>query len=175
LLDLNKLAVSGWSMSGRSAQRAAFVALCPYLNNPQLNHSSTVLIFSGENDAIAPPSQQANIHYNQTPSTTNKILFEIKNGNHYVANLPNGGDGAVGKIALSWIKLYLERNNCYCSLLKDHISSNPIATSVIQENFECESLAVNNEELPIKVYPNPAKKWLMYRFTKTYITKYFQH
>ena len=78
MLDLNKLAVSGWSMSGRSAQRAAFVALCPYLNNPQLNHSSIVLIFSGENDAIAPPAQQANIHYNQTPSTTNKILLKLK-------------------------------------------------------------------------------------------------
>ena len=165
LLDLNKLAVSGWSMGGGGAQRAAVidntiaavVALCPYLNNPQLNHSSPVLIFSGENDAIAPPSQQANIHYNQTPRTTNKVLFEIKNGNHYVANSPNGGDGAVGKIALSWIKLYLEGDNCYCSPLKDHISSNPVATSVIQENFECESLAVNNEELAIKVYPNPAK------------------
>ena len=165
LLDLNKLAVSGWSMGGGGAQRAAVidntiaavVALCPYLNNPQLNHSSPVLIFSGENDTIAPPSQQANIHYNQTPRTTNKVLFEIKNGNHYVANSPNGGDGAVGKIALSWIKLYLEGDNCYCSPLKDHISSNPVATSVIQENFECESLAVNNEELAIKVYPNPAK------------------
>ena len=78
MLDLNKLAVSVWSMSGRSAQRAAFVALCPYLNNPQLNHSSIVLIFSGKNDAIAPPSQQANIHYNQTPSTTNKILLKLK-------------------------------------------------------------------------------------------------
>lgn len=165
LLDLNKLAVSGWSMGGGGAQRAAVidntiaavVALCPYLNNPQLNHSSPVLIFSGENDAIAPASQQANIHYNQTPSATNKVLFEIKNGDHYAANSPDGGDGAVGRMALSWIKLYLEGNNCYCSLLTDHISSNPIAASVIKENFECESLVVNNEELAIKVYPNPAK------------------
>jgi hypothetical protein len=67
------------------------------------------------------------------------------------------GGGAVGRIALSWITLYLEGNNCYCSLLKDPILSNPIAASVIKKNFECEAFAVNNEELVIKVYPNPAK------------------
>ena len=181
LLDLNKLAVSGWSMGGGGAQRAAVidntiaavVALCPYLNDPQLNHSSPVLIFSGENDAIAPPAQQANIHYNQTPSTTNKVLFEIKNGNHYVANSPNGGDGAVGRLALSWITLYLEGNNCYCSLLKDHITSNPIATSVIKQNFECESLAVNNEELAIKVYPNPVKNFINVQIYKNVHYKVF--
>ena len=92
-LNLDQLAVSGWSMGGGGAQRAAVldntiagvVALCPYLNNPQLNHQSPVLIFSGEDDTVAPPSQHANIHYNVTPNTTDKLLFEIANGNHSVA------------------------------------------------------------------------------------------
>lgn len=146
-LNLDQLAVSGWSMGGGGAQRAAVldnsiagvVALCPYLNNPQLNHKSPVLIFSGENDLIAAPSQHADIHYNVTPNTTDKVLFEIKNGNHYVANTPNGGGGAVGRIALSWLKLYVEQNDCYCTLLTDNLLMDSPVVSKVEQDFECES------------------------------------
>ncbi len=162
-LNLDQLAVSGWSMGGGGAQRAAVldntiagvVALCPYLNNPQLNHDSPVLIFSGENDTVAPPSQHADIHYNQTPITTDKLLFEVANGNHSVANTPNGGDGAVGKLALSWLKLYVEGNDCYCPLLTDELLVNPPSASKVEQDFECQLLGVDTEELSIGFYPNP--------------------
>ena len=116
-LNLNQLAVSGWSMGGGGAQRAAVlddrisgvVALCPYLLNANLNHESSLLIFSGENDPTAPPGIHADIHYDSTPNETNKLLFEIDNGNHSVANSPNGGNGIIGKIALTWLKLFLPR------------------------------------------------------------------
>ena len=161
--NLNQLAVSGHSMGGGAAQRAAVldnsiagvVALCPWLPNPQLNHQSPVLIFSGENDAIAPPSQHADIQYNITPNTTDKLLFEIANGDHFVANTPNGGGGSVGQIALSWLKLYVEENDCYCPLLTDDLLVNPPAASKVEQDFECELLAVNNQELVIGLYPNP--------------------
>ena len=164
-LNLDQLAVSGWSMGGGGAQRAAVldntiagvVALCPYLNNPQLNHQSPVLIFSGEDDTVAPPSQHANIHYNVTPNTTDKLLFEIANGNHSVANTPNGGDGSVGKIALSWLKLYVEENDCYCPLLTDELLVNPAAASNVAQDFDCELLGINKQELAIGLYPNPTK------------------
>jgi len=162
-LNLDQLAVSGWSMGGGGAQRAAVldntiagvVALCPWLPNPQLDHQSPVLIFSGENDAVAPPSQHADIHYNNTPDTTDKLLFEIANGNHSVANTPNGGNGAVGKIALSWLKLYVEENDCYCPLLTDELLVNPPAASKVEQDFECELLGINEQELAIGIYPNP--------------------
>lgn len=164
-LNLNQLAVSGWSMGGGGAQRAAVldnsiagvVALCPYLNSPSLNHDSPVLIFSGQNDAVAPPLLHANIHYNVTPNTTNKVLFEVANGDHSVANTPNGGNGAVGKIALSWLKQYVEGNNCYCPLLTDDLLLDPPAASKLELNFECELLGLNNHELVIGYYPNPTK------------------
>jgi pimeloyl-ACP methyl ester carboxylesterase len=164
-LNLNQLAVSGWSMGGGGAQRAAVldntiagvVALCPYLTNPQLNHTSPVLIFSGQVDTVAPPSQHANIHYNVTPNTTDKLLFEIANGNHSVANSPTGGNGAVGKIALSWLKLYVEGNDCYCTLLKDALLVNPPAASNVAQNFECSALGITNPELVFGFYPNPKK------------------
>jgi hypothetical protein len=167
-LNLNQLAVSGWSMGGGGAQRAAVldhsisgvIALCPWLPNPQLVHQSPVLIFSGENDTVAVPSQHANIHYNKTPNTTDKLLFEVANGNHYVANTPNGGGGAVGKIALSWLQLYVAKNNCYCPLLKDHLLADAPAASQVSQGFECASLGISAPKLTIELYPNPIKNSL---------------
>lgn len=164
-LDVDKFAVSGWSMGGGGAQRAAVldntikgvVALCPYLNNPSLNHDSPVLIFSGQNDNVAPPAQHANIHYNVTPNTTDKLLFEVKNGDHSVANTPNGGNGAVGKIALSWLKLYVDENDCYCPLLTDSLLVDPPAASKVESSFECELLGIADNKFDISVYPNPTQ------------------
>ena len=184
-LNLNQLAVSGWSMGGGGAQRAAVldttiagvVALCPWLPNPRLNHQSPVLIFSGENDPTAPPVQHADIHYNQTPNTTDKILFEIANGNHSVANTPKGGGGYVGKVALSWLKLYVEKNDCYCPLLTDTLLVSPLIASKLEQDFKCELLetdttkkdtsavnpllkeenVIHNDLSVIRVYPNPTK------------------
>jgi hypothetical protein len=167
-LNLNQLAVSGWSMGGGGAQRAAVldnsiaavVALCPYLNNAQLNHQSPLLIFSGENDTVAPPSQHADIHYNTTPNSTNKLLFEVANGNHSVANSPIGGNGSVGRIALSWLKLYLEDNDCYCPLLANTLLVNPPAASKVDQDFQCTLLGLDDQELTSVIYPNPTRNIL---------------
>ncbi|SRX76425.1 T9SS type A sorting domain-containing protein [Aequorivita antarctica] len=167
-LDVDKFAVSGWSMGGGGAQRAAVldntikgvVALCPWLPNPSLNHDSPVLIFSGENDPTAPPAQHADLHYAATPETTNKLLFEIENGNHSVANTPDGGNGAVGKIALSWLKLYVDENDCYCPLLTESLLVDPPAASKVLSSFECELLSVPDNSFAISVYPNPTKDFV---------------
>ncbi|MAM30508.1 MAG: lipase [Flavobacteriaceae bacterium] len=164
-IDAEKFAVSGWSMGGGGAQRAAVlnntikgvVALCPWLPDPSLNHNSPVVIFSGQNDTTAPPAQHANPHYNATPSTTEKLLFEIENGNHSVANSPTGGNGVIGKIALSWLKLYVEDNDCYCPLLTESLLDNPPAASNVQTNIECAPI-LGIDDLTssrIKVFPNP--------------------
>ena len=173
-LNLNQLAVSGWSMGGGGAQRAAVlddrisgvIALCPYLLNANLNHESSLLIFSGENDPTAPPGIHADIHYDSTPNETNKLLFEIDNGNHSVANSPNGGNGIIGKIALTWLKLYVEQNDCYCPLLTENLLASPIEASRIEQSFECELLGINIIELPIKVYPNPTSNFINLKIKK---------
>jgi dienelactone hydrolase len=162
-IDETKFAVSGWSMGGGGAQRAAVldntikgvVALCPWLPNPSLEHDSPVVIFSGENDAVAPPAIHANIHYDITPENTDKLLFEIENGNHSVANTPEGGNGVIGGIALSWVKLYVEENDCYCPLLTDSLLANPPAASNVQSSFECELLATQENGSETVLYPNP--------------------
>lgn len=162
-IDETKFAVSGWSMGGGGAQRAAVldntikgvVALCPWLPNPVLNHDSPVVIFSGENDVVAPPNIHANVHYNTTPESTDKLLFEIDNGNHSVANTPEGGGGIIGQIALSWFKLYVEENDCYCPLLTDELLINPTVASNVLSSFECELLGITEKSLDIQLYPNP--------------------
>ena len=164
-LDIDKFAVSGWSMGGGGAQRAAVldntlkgvVALCPWLPNPSLNHESPVLIFSGQNDPTAPPAQHADLHYNATPNTTDKLLFEVANGNHSVANTPNGGNGVVGQIALSWLKLYVDEDDCYCPLLTDSLLVDPPAASKVLSSFECELLGLPENSVALTFYPNPTK------------------
>ena len=167
-LNLAQLAVSGHSMGGGGAQRAAVldssiagvVALCPFLINTNLNHGSPVLIFSGQNDPTAPPSTQADIHYNSTPEETDKLLFEVENGYHSVANSPTGGNGVIGKVALSWIKLYVEKNDCYCPLLTENLLLNPTEASKVEVSFECELLGLTTTEIPVEVYPNPTNNLL---------------
>ena len=163
-IDEDKFAVSGHSMGGGGAQRAAVldnsikgvVALCPWLPNPDLNHSSPVVIFSGQNDAVAPPGVHANIHYDNTPNSTNKLLFEIENGDHSVANTPDGGNSSVGKIALSWFNLYVAQNDCYCSLLTDYLEDNPLASN-IESSFDCEILNTQENLSQTILYPNPTR------------------
>ena len=164
-LNLEQLAVSGWSMGGGGAQRAAVldptivgvVALCPWLPNPDFDHNSAALIFSGQDDTVAPPSLHADLHYEATPVSTNKLLFEVENGDHSVANSPTGGDYSVGKIALSWLKLYVEQNDCYCPLLTDNLLVDPPAASKVEQDFICELLANNSPELALNYYPNPTQ------------------
>ena len=163
-IDEDKFAVSGHSMGGGGAQRAAVldnsikgvVALCPWLPNQDLDHGSPVVIFSGQDDAVAPPGVHANIHYDNTPNSTNKLLFEIENGDHSVANTPDGGNSSVGKIALSWFNLYVAQNDCYCSLLTDYLQDNPLASN-IESSFECEILNTQENLSQTILYPNPTR------------------
>jgi len=173
-IDIDKFSVSGHSMGGGGAQLAAVlsnkvkavVALCPWLSTfstPSLDHSAPVLIFSGENDNVARPSQHANVHYNETPNETNKILYEINNGNHSVANTPNGAQGNVGKLAISWLRLQLDANDCYCSLMNEELLDSPATASSIETNLECSTLSINDvstNELISGVYPNPTNSYV---------------
>ena len=124
-IDTTRFAVGGWSMGGGGAQLAAVMdknikavlALCPWLDtsvsSADLNHPVPVLFISGELDTGAPPRVHANKHYEYTPATTNKLLYEVANGDHGVANDPNGRQGQIGQVALNWLKVYLEGDATY--------------------------------------------------------------
>lgn len=146
-IDTERFAVSGWSMGGGGSQIAAVndpslkavVALCPWLDSgTDLNHDVPVLILSGQSDPTAPPSSHANVQYNNTPETTDKLKYEVANGNHFVANYPTSGDGDIGRMALSWLKTYLLEEDCYCPLLLDA----PASSSSFETNISCPEPAV---------------------------------
>ena len=166
-LDTNLIALGGWSMGGGGAQLAgvenpnikAIIALCPWIDPLQinigmLNHTIPILFFSGQIDAIAPPGTHANVHYTYTPSNTDKLLYEISFGGHTIANSPQGGQGEVGRMALSWLKKYLINDSCYCPLLLD----TPTTASSYETNISCSTpnsiIEYNNDLI---IYPNPAK------------------
>lgn len=169
-IDTESFAVSGWSMGGGGAQLAAaadpslkaVVALCPWLDTQTpasaINHAVPLLILSAEFDGTAPTALHANVHYANTPAATNKLIFEIDNGGHNVANTPSGGQGYAGKIALSWLKYFLFGDSCYCPLLLDA----PSTASSYVTNVECNSITtslneVGSEREPaIRLYPNPS-------------------
>lgn len=142
-LDVDRVAVSGWSMGGGGAQIAALedptlravISLCPW--QPQtasggcngsvcgadFDHAVPSLIFGGDKDEYAPFSQHGLIHYENTPESTSKLMYEVTNGGHLVANGPNGGvgdnsgQGAVGRFALSWLKVFVEDDERYRQFL----------------------------------------------------------
>jgi len=168
-LDTDLVAVGGWSMGGGGAQLAAasdpslkaVVALCPWLD-PQttaadINHAVPVLIFSAELDAVAPHAQHADVHYENTPETTNKLIFEVENEGHSVANSPTGGQDYVGKIALSWLKQQMLGDSCYCPLLLDA----PVVASNYMTNISCSPITnlinemISESKSSFQLYPNP--------------------
>ena len=170
-LDTNLVALAGWSMGGGGAQLAAvedstikaIIALCPWIDPAQassflLNQTVPIILFSGEIDAIAPPITHANVHYNYTPSTTDKLIYEVNLGGHTVANSPSGGQGEVGRMALSWLKKYLTEDPCYCPLLLD----TPITASGYETNIICKTTtSINNYNTDIVIYPNPSNNTII--------------
>ena len=129
-LDTESIAVAGWSMGGGGAQLAAkldgsikaVIAITPWLfprnlEASDLEHNVPVLILSGQVDPTAPPKNHSDVHYEYTPSTTKKMLFEVTDGNHSTPLFPNTGNGDLGNVAFAWLGLYLDGNSCYSELL----------------------------------------------------------
>ncbi|MDA9986498.1 T9SS type A sorting domain-containing protein [Crocinitomicaceae bacterium] len=166
----DRFAVSGWSMGGGGAQLAAsldpalkaVVCLCPWLDlngfQPEdIIHDVPVLIFTGQNDDIANSEEYGFMHYQGTPESTDKLFFEITNGDHGVANSPAGANGDAGIYALSWLKTYLVEDPCYCEFLLVE----PSSSSAFVNNIECSFTGLKtfgNESFFI--YPNPGSNQL---------------
>ena len=165
-LDTNLVALGGWSMGGGGAQLVAvedpgikaILAFCPWIDPSDvsptlLNHSTPILIFSGQIDIVAPPGAHADIHYNYTPSSTDKLKYEVFGSGHTIANTPLGGFGEVGRMGLSWLKKYLANDSCYCPLLLDV----PNTASEYQTNINCPAPnSIVDYKNDLIIYPNPA-------------------
>ena len=162
-IDTLSIAVGGFSQGGGGAQLVpaldpsikAVVSLYPWLDNPttsDLNHSVPVIIISGQLDIIAPPLIHANVHYNLTPNTTNKLKYEVAAGSHDPISGPNGGNGEIGIRVISWLQNFLLNDSCYCPILL----LSPNTSSSYTTNVLCNNTNVNVSFL----IPNSQKKLL---------------
>ena len=168
-IDVNRFAVSGWSMGGGGAQIAAtlnnelksVISLTPWLepsliNSNYLNHTVPLLIISGQNDSTAPVNEHANVHYQYTPTSTPKALYEIQDGDHFVGNYPESANNYVGKIVLAWLNNFLIGDECYYPLLLE----NPEFASQYIHNLE--SLSLMEDDISnFSFYPNPVNDYLI--------------
>tara|TARA_Y100000591_G_scaffold311245_1_gene314476 strand:- start:11 stop:1144 length:1134 start_codon:yes stop_codon:yes gene_type:complete len=159
-VDIDNFATSGWSIGGGSAQYAAtidsslraIIALNPglaiqdyencdnldydyYCLVPEhLNHTSPVLIISSEGDIENPTDTDAAVHYNYTPESTTKMLFELEGGNHETGLNPNAGTGQLGEKVIDWLKYHLLDNLDYC----DTLLNIPSSATQFYTNLQCQ-------------------------------------
>ncbi len=164
-MDTSLFAVGGFSKGGGGAQLTplimpsikAVVALYPWLDSPttsDLNHSVPVIIISGQIDAIAPPSTHADVHYALTPSTTDKLKYEVAFASHDPLSGPNGGGGDIGIKVFSWLQNYLLEDSCYCPIIVSSVNS---ASSYIT-NVVCASTTSTNNQLSQQSYKKQLHK-----------------
>jgi dienelactone hydrolase len=167
-VDISKIAVGGHSMGGGGAQIAAtlnsslksIISLTPWIQQwlvsyDYLDHSVPLLIISGQSDTTAPVESHANIHYDYTPNSTPKAIYEIENGNHSVGNYPTTANNYVGKLVLSWLNYFLIEDNCYFPLLLEY----PEQASSYINNLETFNI-IDNQNSKFKIYPNPVEDYL---------------
>ena len=170
-IDINNIAVGGWSMGGGGAQLAAklnpnikaVLSITPWLwpntlSESDLNHNSPLLIISGEVDIIAPNNQHSNVHYNYTPNSTPKLLFEVSDADHNIPLDPSTGNEDLGNIVYAWLQLFLHGDMCYCDLLEmDLLDQNSTASNYLT-NLNCSTLdktTIKISDLNFKLNPNP--------------------
>ena len=155
-LDLSRIAVGGWSMGGGGAQLAAVqdpalkaaIGLCPWHEAPDIfEHTVPLLIIGGEKDRRAPFNEHGLVHYCTTPPATPKLLFEVRDAGHWIANGPKGvyrdtGNGDVGRIALAWLKVFLEGDERY----RKFLLAEPQSASRFETNIQ--TFAAGVEDYP---------------------------
>ncbi len=141
-LNINDFTAGGYSMGGGGAQIAAqqdssikaVIALAAWLDNPSvtINNNTPVFFISGEFDNVAPNDYHTNIFYNNTPETTDKILYEISGAYHNTVTSPYN-DQEMGLKTIFWIEQYILDDFYNC----DSLITQPPTASEFFTNIEC--------------------------------------
>jgi predicted dienelactone hydrolase len=127
-IDTAEMAVMGHSMGGGGALLAAnahsdvlkaLIPLAPWEPDTDFTGISVpTLIIAGSADPIAPVADHAWRHYNSIPRSTTKAYVEFEGSDHYLADTNRGTDlDTVGRLAIAWLKLYLDGDERYRPLI----------------------------------------------------------
>ena len=113
-------------MGGGGAQHAAVmdpslkgvVAMVPWQPSFRFVHDVPVMIMAGAQDEIASTRSNARPHFTNTPASTPKLLFEIRDGGHLLPSDPGNHRGEVGAWTLAWIKTFVAGDERYLTVLE---------------------------------------------------------
>ena len=147
-LAVDRTGVAGWSMGGGGAQHAAVmddslkgvVAMVPWQPGWKFEHAVPVMILAGQRDEVASTRSNARPHFKNTPESTTKLLFEIRDGGHLLPSNPSNHRGEVGAWTLAWIKTFVEGDERYRAVLE----SKPSTASI----YELSMAKAPNESTP---------------------------
>lgn len=127
LVDETRLATMGHSMGGggalQSASRNRLSAAVPFapFNSSNNNFDQIgvpTLILACESDPTAPVSSHSRPFYNAMPSSTDKVLLEINNGNHACSTgRPNTNRALLATYGVSWMKRFLDKDRRFNQFL----------------------------------------------------------
>jgi dienelactone hydrolase len=123
-MALDRFALMGWSMGGGGTLIAAnthpelraavtFAAWSPGVQFP--DNEVPTLLLAGSADGVA--GGQSGDFFDSIPESTPKMLFEVLDGPHEIANDPSFADGEIGLYGLSWLKVFLEGDERYRQFL----------------------------------------------------------
>jgi predicted dienelactone hydrolase len=132
----DRMAVMGHSMGGggtliaanaHSAKLKAAIPFTPWQPGGDFSAISIpTLVIAGESDRIAPVADHAFPHFDSLSDDIPKMYFEIRGGNHYIANTDTGEDrltpnidvhDLVGGMAVAWLKLFVDGDEEYRELV----------------------------------------------------------
>ncbi|MGY8788290.1 MAG: T9SS type A sorting domain-containing protein [Fidelibacterota bacterium] len=101
-----------------------------------LDHAVPTLIIAGQNEVDELPDYDGLLggnHYDNTPETTIKMLYEIASGGHGSAASPVTTGGQPAKLALHWLNYFIKDKEEYC----DSLIVNPENASRFVTTIDC--------------------------------------
>ena len=126
-----RFGMMGWSMGGGASLLdasmtpdmksvvtvAEHLATSPGQSAPLKSLKVPALMFAGTADTAILGLGMSQPAYDAIPDDTTKMLYEVRDADHFYFNTPKALGGVVGKYALAWQKIFLEGDLRYKKLL----------------------------------------------------------
>jgi dienelactone hydrolase len=125
-LARDRLGVMGWSMGGAGTLIAAestpslkaAITMAAWSPGEEFSDDQVpTLLFAGSADEVS--GGQAQDFFASLPSTTPKMLYEVRGGEHEIGNDPQNANGEIGRYGLSWLEVFLVGDQRYRQFLEE--------------------------------------------------------